>query len=132
MKHYIKNLITALAGCNPYQMELNQVREEYEKTADRVRELDDIYYKLHERLTETNKQVVGYQNLIENLRQRLSEKDALIEQAREDSRKQAEEYRKRVTDYSVTIERLQKELSQKTPARKTAGRRSAIRKTTKK
>ena len=128
---YIRNLITALAGSNPYQMELDRVREEYEKTAERVRELGDIYYKLREQLTETNKQVAGYQTLIENLRKRLSEKDTLMEQAREDSRKQAEEYRKRISDYSATIARLQKELSSKTPERKPAGRKNMIRKTSK-
>lgn len=133
MKHYIKNLIAALVGNDPYRMELEKIKEEYEKTAERVKMLDESYYKVRERLAEASRKSTGYQSLIENLRQRLSEKDALIERMIEESRNQVRECQKRIADYSDTISRLQEELNQNAAARKAQGRKSnTVRKAIKK
>ena len=133
MKHYIKNLIAALVGNDPYRMELEKIKEEYEKTAERVKMLDESYYKVRERLAEASRKSAGYQSLIENLRQHLSEKDALIERMREESRNQVRECQKRIADYSDTISRLQEELNQNAAARKAQGRKSnTVRKAIKK
>lgn len=97
MKHYLKNLLTALCGNNPYQMELDKVREEYSKTAGRVKELDELYGKV-------SQQLEGCQRLIENLRGRIAEKDELL-------RRTKKEYQQRIEKYNKVIG----ELSEKQP-----------------
>ena len=80
MIYYIKNLMTALFGENPYQKELEEVRQHYEKTAARVEQLEELRFKFEERMDDTEKMVATYQTLVENLRRRLREKDDLIRQ----------------------------------------------------
>lgn len=80
MKRYLVNLALALAGRNPFRSELERVKEEYEKTAEKVRLLSDYHIKAQEAIEETRKQTRSYQVLIENLRERLKEKDELINQ----------------------------------------------------
>ena len=111
MKHYFKNLVTALCGSNPYQLELDDVREKYEKTAERVEQLEGLYNKALERWDEASKQLSSYQTLVENLRERVAEKDALVDRLKEESAVRAEGYRRRIEDYSAQVARLQGELA---------------------
>ena len=78
MIYYIKNLMTALLGDNPYRKELEEIRGRYEKTAVRVAQLEEIRFRLEEQMDGTEKQLASYQSLIENLRERVREKDELI------------------------------------------------------
>ena len=98
MKRYFKNLFIALCGNNPYQMELDRVREEYEKTTEKVYHLEEMYWKFQEQKAEIDKQVAGYQTLVENLRQRLKDKEKLV------------------ADYSGTIAKLNEELNKNLPS----------------
>lgn len=106
MKQYLKNLLTALCGNNPFQMELERVREEYEKTADRVKQLEGLHEKV-------SGQIVDYQALIENLRQRLAEKDELLKRTKE-------EYQKRIKKYNELVSDLHEEKSSKAEEPKVA------------
>lgn len=78
MIYYIKNLMTALFGENPYRRELEEIRDHYEKTAERVAQLEDIRFMFEQKMDDTEKQLASYQALVENLRERVREKDELI------------------------------------------------------
>ena len=93
MKRYVRNLIQALLGNNPYRKEFNELSEKYEKAADNVRCLKDLYFASLEAKIEiesqikviqeaTDKQNVTYQTLTENLRKRVFEYQEAIEQER--------------------------------------------------
>ena len=75
---YFKNLMMALMGRNPYPEELERITEQYEKTADKVRELNDLYDESVESLERLTAQVGDYETLVENLRERIAEKEGVI------------------------------------------------------
>ena len=85
MRKYLTNLFHSLMGHNPYQMELDALRECYEKTAERVGELNDFYYKSLDKFDDARKQVLGYQKLIENLRTRISEYENMVDEYRKEN-----------------------------------------------
>lgn len=101
MKQYFKTLWTALTGCNPYAVELEQVRREYEATANDVTIAKELYMTCAERIVEYKKQTAALQNLTETLRQHLAEKDELMERMKQD-------YHKRIEAYNVEIDKLRK------------------------
>lgn len=72
MKRYFKNLLSALFGNNPYRLALDKATEKCEQTANSLRQLE---------VTEADhmKRIAGYQNLIENLRKRVTEKDITLD-----------------------------------------------------
>lgn len=80
MKRYISNLLTALTGKNPYERELQQVRSEMREAALQLQKLDRSCQDLQRLHDSSEKMLRSYQTLVENLRQRLAEKDALIDQ----------------------------------------------------
>lgn len=71
MRQYISNLLTALVGKNPFEKELKELRNEYEQAAERVRQLDMMYKDAYSMMN-------TYQILVENLRERIKEKDELL------------------------------------------------------
>ncbi|MBQ8713027.1 MAG: hypothetical protein IJ551_09470 [Prevotella sp.] len=103
MKHYLKNLIAALLGRNPYREELDEVREHYEQAADNVRSMQDMYYNALEKWAEADKQAKSLQALTENLRERIREKDTMMEQMRE-------EYQQRIRHKQEALDSLRREL----------------------
>lgn len=109
IKRYFKTLLTAFLGMDPYRQELEQVRSKYEETARDVRALHDLYYICRGREEQASQQIVGLQKLVELLRDRIKEKDELIEQMKSDYRRQLDNYEKRVGDYSLTIDKLRKQ-----------------------
>lgn len=109
--------MTAICGANPYRLELDKLKEDMEKAGANVRVLQDAYYSVQEKrddleklLEDYAKQMNSLQTLVENYRERLKEKDAMIEDIRKDYQRQMENYVKRVGDYSLTIAELQKKL----------------------
>jgi peptidoglycan hydrolase CwlO-like protein len=73
MKNYLRNLLSALLGNNPYQTERDELRRQ---------------------MKQGNKQVASLQQLVENLRERIKDKDAVIAQLQKEYReytKQAKE-----------------------------------------
>lgn len=114
MRRYLKNVVMALAGRNPYQQELDELKEKYEKAGENVQSLRDMYCDAVERWTEADKQARSLQALVENLRERIREKDAELEEQdkgfREWMEKTRQECDKRIATYAEEIERLQKNL----------------------
>ena len=87
MNRYLRNLLTALLGRNPFQQELEELKKKCDKASDNVKGLNELYYKTVEKweensktLRETLQDLVRCQTLVENLRERISEKDELIAQ----------------------------------------------------
>lgn len=106
MKRYFMNLWFALTGFNPYQRELEEMREKYEKTAVRVTDLQDMYFKvldlngvISRKVSQLEKQVNDGARLVENLRERVRSKDSLISRMKAD-------YQERIGKYVVEIDRL--------------------------
>lgn len=91
MKRYLKNLMKALCGNNPYQDELDRLREEFRTTAKGVKELESLYEKV-------SGQIGDYQKLVENLRKRLSEKNELLNRTKEEYQKRIDQYNKVISD----------------------------------
>ena len=99
MKRYLKNLMAALCGRNPYNTELDELTDHYEKAAANVQELQEMYYNSLDMQARIKEQVDGYQTLTENLRERIGEKDELMERMKK-------EYQQRIEAYNKEIDRL--------------------------
>ena len=124
--NYFGNLFIAVMGRNPYQVELDKVKEEYEKTAENVEFLRKMYDKMQEhlasdtrrmtadaaRIADDAKMISSLQALVENLRTRVEEKDAQIAQVLNDLKLQDAKYKARIASYSDTIAKLQSEKKQ--------------------
>ena len=128
MQQYISNLWMALTGNNPYQAELDDLREKYEKTAENVGTLRDQYLCALEKYDEISKHVnvlIGrntelaeqsrakeqsLQTLVENLRERIADKERELEQQGADFRERMErmkaDYQRRIDEYTREIDRL--------------------------
>lgn len=80
MKQYFKNLLSALLGNNPYETERDDLAAKLEQAAENVRGLNELYYNVLEKWEAERKQVASLQQLVENLRERIKDKDAAIAQ----------------------------------------------------
>jgi len=127
MKQYLRNLCLALCGNNPYQVELTDVREKYEKAAERVESLQELYFKgvelydavsrhvadLEKLVGDGKAQEKSLKQLVENLRDRVSEKDGALAQQGRDFRERMErmkaDYQRRIDEYIAEIDRLKGE-----------------------
>ena len=121
MQQYISNLWMALTGNNPYKAELD---EKYEKAAENVAGLNDLYYKsieafdnvekhadvLEQQLKQVNGEKQSLQQLVENLRERISDKERELDQQGKDFRARMErmkaDYQRRIGEYTREIDRL--------------------------
>jgi chromosome segregation ATPase len=110
LSRYLQNLMAAICGSDPYRMELDRVREEYEKTAARVAGLDELCDEFRSRQAELAGQIGDYQVLVENFRGRISDKDEQIAQMKREWKDREADYQKRVADYSSQIAKLQQRL----------------------
>lgn len=91
MEHYLNNLLLALLGKDPFRMELEKVKYEYEMTAKKVVQLEGLRYQFEEKmagtykeLAKTKEEIRGYKMLTENLRQSVADKDAALDDERRD------------------------------------------------
>jgi len=80
MEQYFKNLLSTLLGNNPYQAERDELRRQMEQAAENVEQLRDMYFAACEKWEQNDKQVASLQQLVENLRERIKDKDAVINQ----------------------------------------------------
>lgn len=94
MKNYLRNLLSALLGNNPYQTEHDELRRQMEQASENVELLRNMYCVACEKWEQGDKQVASLQQLVENLRERIADKDAVIAQMQKEYReytKQAKE-----------------------------------------
>lgn len=80
MKNYLRNLLSALLGNNPYQTERDELRRQLEQASEKVEQLRNMYCAACEKWEQGDKQVASLQQLVENLRERIADKDAVIAQ----------------------------------------------------
>lgn len=114
MKRYFKNLWLALTGANPYSDELQDAKDKLNKAADNVQALHEQLYaamdnwnnsavnaeELKKKLEAEKRTVHDFEVLVENLRERINEKDTLMERMKQD-------YQQRIAQYTQEIEELQ-------------------------
>lgn len=79
MKQYFRNLLQILQGKNPYQAERDDLEERLRLAGENVRGLNNLYCKALEKWENERKKVASLLQLVENLRERISDKDAIIE-----------------------------------------------------
>lgn len=75
VKRYAQNLLQALLGKNPYQVEMGKARDALEKAAGNLNAMQDMYSATLEKWSESQKQLTQMQQLVETLRDHLREKD---------------------------------------------------------
>lgn len=102
-KKYFRHLFIALLGRNPFRVELEQVTHEYEQTAAKVRHLDELRYTLEQKVAEETAKVHQFENLTENQRQRLTDKDITIDAMTKEHRERMAQVQK---DYTAKVEEL--------------------------
>lgn len=112
MKRYIKNLVLAIRGRKPFAEEVADLKEKLEKAGENVRGLNGMYYSALEKWEAAEKRAVSQQQLVENLRERIRDKDAELEKQgrafRERLDQTRQDYDKRIATYAQEIEGLQK------------------------
>jgi chromosome segregation ATPase len=112
MKRYIKNLIAALCGRNPFREELDEKNVQLDKAAANVQSLQDMYYSAVDRWNHAEKRSASLQQLVENLRERIKEKDSELESVGRDFHERMEQmkqgYQKRIEEYNAKIDELSK------------------------
>jgi len=117
MARYLTNLWKAFLGKNPYQDDLDELSEKYEKTAKHVKCLQDLYCHVVDKMEEDSRMLTSSQTLIENLRERVREKDAELERQGTDYRERMEQmksgYQQQIGEYNIAIEEMKKELAEK-------------------
>lgn len=124
MKQYVKNLVLAICGRNPFAEEVADLKEKLEKAGENVRGLQDqLYaalnrwdgcqYRLEEvskTLEAAKKSAASQQQLVENLRERIKDKDAELEEQGRAFRERLEQTRQkydgRIATYAEEIARL--------------------------
>lgn len=80
MRRYFRNLLSALLGNNPYQEERDELRRQMEQAAENVRDMNELYYTVLEKWAANKRQLASLQQLVENLRERIKDKDDAIAQ----------------------------------------------------
>jgi uncharacterized protein YeeX (DUF496 family) len=100
MKRYVKNLWLALTGANPYSDELQDAKDKLNKAADNLSAMRNQLYAALEKWEQSVKRTDDYEALIENLRERIKEKDTLMERMKEDYQKRIDQYTKKIDELS--------------------------------
>jgi len=112
MKQYFKNLVLVIRGRNPFAEEVADLKEKLEKAGENVRGLNEMYYSALEKWETAKKSAASQQQLVENLRERIRDKDAELEEQGRAFRERMEQTRqdcdKRIATYAQEIEMLQK------------------------
>lgn len=118
MVRYIMFLLAAILGRNPFKKELDDMTEKLEKASENVQRLREMYYSvlenwqaamtlLEQQRTEDERQRNDLQNLVENLRERIKEKNAELERHDEDFRSYIsrikQDYQQRIDAYSEEL-----------------------------
>lgn len=114
MKRYLRNLMNALLGTDPYRLKIKQAMADYGLTASSIEQLVAAGAQCKEDLAVERERTVSYQNLTENLRQRISEKDIEIHRQamnyQQEIAKMRNAYDKDIKERDERISGLRKEL----------------------
>lgn len=103
VKIYFNTLRLALLGRNPYRKELDELRNEYEEISGKVILLKELYCSCVDNIDQYKKRTNGLNQLVENLRERIGEKDVIIQRTKS-------EYQERLAAYNAEIDNLRNQL----------------------
>lgn len=103
LKRYLKNLWRAITGKNPFEAEMQEEQRRCQAAEEKTKALGADVARLLGDRTRAEQEVKNYQNLTENLRQHLVDKDVVKERMKKD-------YQKRIEEYNLEIDRLRTEL----------------------
>ena len=84
LTRYLKNLLRALAGHNPFWLELDEQQRLHREAEAKVQAQDAELRAAKESQKAAEEQVGSYQNLTENLRKRITEKEIENDRQRRD------------------------------------------------
>ena len=84
---YIKNLLAALRGSDPFRAELDRVRAEHEQCREQVQQLQGLCLEAEKKMKKQRRMVYDCQRLVEHLRERLREKERQVELMEKDYEK---------------------------------------------
>jgi len=114
MKRYLRNLMKALLGINPYRQKIKQAMAEYGLTARNIQQFVAAGVECKEKLTAERERIASYQNLTENLRQRITEKNIEIHRLTMDYQQELNKmrslYDKDIKERDERIAELRKDL----------------------
>lgn len=118
MENYLRNLLLALLGKNPYRMELDKAEHEYELTAKKVAQLEDMRYQFEEKMSRTyqelaqaKEKILAFQRLTENLRQSVTDKDATLDAERRD---RADAIKRLTAEHEAALKALKEQFKHET------------------
>lgn len=100
IRNYLADLLSALRGRNPLRQEVEGVRKQCDEALQRVVHLNGIYNTVCAKVATGERLIKEYQRLVDNLKQRITEKDKLISQIKGD-------YQKRIAEYVALVDELQ-------------------------
>lgn len=91
----MKNLLRALFGLNPYEMELEDLQDQYAKAVEKVQSLTDLYFKsldmqesikarMNELVADMARKERSCQVLTDNLRERVMYYECQVEEYRKE------------------------------------------------
>lgn len=83
-KRYLKNLLRALLGHNPFRQELEEQHRLRREAEAKVQAQDIVLREIKRCVKKAERQVLDYQSLTENLRQRITDKDMTLDQQKRD------------------------------------------------
>ena len=95
----------ALRGKNPLRAELEDAKRQYEATDKQEENLEETYKQMVAAKGDCDKKITDYQVLVENLRQRIEEKDQILAQTKKG-------YQARIKDYNIAIDELKERLKE--------------------
>ena len=107
---YIKNVITALLGRNPFQQELEDLKKKCEDLDDQVKSLDNLYHSVVKKLNKADDQINSYQVLVENQRERLACKDKDIAELDLQHKKYVEKCREYIAMFQKKVRDQRKQI----------------------
>ncbi len=93
---FCKHLWNAVRGLDPFAKEVGELIEGYNSAVETQKSLEQRAVNAELALKKTNEFLVGFQTLTENLRQRVADKEELVEQVRKERADERERYKKAV------------------------------------
>lgn len=119
---YFLTLWYAFIGRNPYRIEFDKInclcddykrnyialKEVYCKVLDQMQKSEKCLYNADVKLVNTVNKLGNYQQLVEKLRERINEKDLLIERIKSDYQNHLKAYNIEINDLREQLNRAQK------------------------
>ena len=84
IKRYLKNLLLAVFAVDPFSQELKELTKGFNSIQEALQDMQQRAERLEDEVEDYSKKINDYQNLTENLRQRIVEKDLIADTMKKD------------------------------------------------